>query len=522
MCRGGEDQEDKRRCGCDSSKKRRLRLRLADIFQGWKGGEDQKASTFITVGHDTVSSHLQSMEAIQLEAKDLRAYISNGVPDEIDEDIWYSGVEQRSTVLGEALAFQAEQRCQLRLDKEFTKNEIKMITNVTELGKRYSVLMGEYETLEKDGSFLSRKDLENKRVILEEHISEVEALSEEAELFTSSESFARYIDFEQRVRVELQSKYMSVLRELRDFGGTLNLGKGDRVEQTAVAAAVNAYYPSDWVATVARTSQLTVSGAYERSAFHGNEFVENGGSDSFEQIDEKDQKIMALMSETNDGDMVSVGLPTTVQASSGETRTYQSWRLGYRQEFDPDWHKAGKDGDEGRPLGEGWKHGYTRTSAKKGKKVWYTSSPVKSDGTVVAVHININRDDKDIPTSARHEVGHYFQHFGTNGSLLRMEDAFVRRRSCALNGGKLGIVSQIPEAPEGELYRSAGFVSPYSTRIYQKSYGSEVFTTGMEYVFGHGMAGLVGGHQKTIVGQDVYMRADLDHRNFILGALASI
>jgi len=514
MCRGGHDGEEARRCDCDSSKKRRLRSRLADVFSGWAPSATQDEVTPANIADLSLPSHVDSVATI---AKTLSQYIAEGVPNDASEDAWYSGVEQRSTALGAAVAAEAERRCSISLDQEFTRSERKMIDEITELGERYSSLMSESENLENKGHTATRREQEKKRDELEKRIAEVEALSERVDAFREGKTFARYLNFEKSYRDELASNYMVVLREARSFGGTLNLGPSSMREKAALVDAVNTYYPSDWIEQAGKLTELSVNGSDDRSGFNGSEFAENGGWDSFYQIEDTDKAIIEKMSETEDGDMLEVGLPVTTQDANGTTRTYQTWRFAHRQEFDPDYDELG-EGD--KPLGDKWKYGYTYSSAASGHKVWYTSSTVKSESEANVSSINLNHND-DLSVAARHEVGHYFQHFAADGKILKMENSFVNRRAIAANGN-LGIVSQIPDAEEGELYRNAGFLNPYSARVYQDSHGSEVFTTGMEYMFGHEMAGLVGGHQKTVLGRDVYVRADLDHRNFILGVLATI
>lgn len=133
--------------------------------------------------------------------------------------------------------------------------------------------------------------------------------------------------------------------------------------------------------------------------------------------------------------------------------------------------------------------------------------------------------------SAVHELAHRFEH--TMVEILRLESAFVTRRTTAANGEREELSVWNPKIPEVKV-RKDHFVATYIGREYPKTKderstssavstvlgnaehfgtGYEVLSMGTEALFGGNYGGFVG------LGKN---RADDDHRNFVLGTLAAV
>lgn len=112
---------------------------------------------------------------------------------------------------------------------------------------------------------------------------------------------------------------------------------------------------------------------------------------------------------------------------------------------------------------------------------------------------------------AYHEFGHRMEEVMPDSKLTRYERAFLKRRT-----GKTdeNFNENMRTNFGNELYHDGGFVYSYTGRAYVENF-FEVFTTGIEAVYGGNLGGLVGNSPE-------YETADKDHRGFVLGALATL
>ncbi len=132
--------------------------------------------------------------------------------------------------------------------------------------------------------------------------------------------------------------------------------------------------------------------------------------------------------------------------------------------------------------------------------------------------------------TAVHELSHRFEH--TSVDILRLENAFVTRRTTLTSGERESLETWNPAIPEVQI-RKDQFVDTYIGREYPKpkdapgnytaggtvlgnaehlGTGYEALSMGTEALFGGSYGGFVG------VGK---WRADEDHKNFVLGTMAA-
>lgn len=117
---------------------------------------------------------------------------------------------------------------------------------------------------------------------------------------------------------------------------------------------------------------------------------------------------------------------------------------------------------------------------------------------------------------ALHEFGHRMQRVLPN--LKAQERAFLERRTGKTKDNwNYNMIKETSSEDGGtEYYHDGGFVVPYVGREYGNGV-SEVFTVGMEAVFG-GNYGMLKGHSRDASRNT----SDADHRGFILGILSSL
>lgn len=131
--------------------------------------------------------------------------------------------------------------------------------------------------------------------------------------------------------------------------------------------------------------------------------------------------------------------------------------------------------------------------------------------------------------TAVHELSHRFEH--TSVDILRLENAFVTRRTTLTSGEREPLEAWNPAIPEVQI-RKDRFVDTYIGREYPKGEddrrlsgegsvlgNAEHFGTGYE-VLSMGTEALFGGSYGGFIGVGKW-RADEDHKNFVLGTLAA-
>lgn len=114
--------------------------------------------------------------------------------------------------------------------------------------------------------------------------------------------------------------------------------------------------------------------------------------------------------------------------------------------------------------------------------------------------------------TALHEFGHRVEDILPNNVLPRAEKAFLKRRTKKKDSEMLDDMNQITT---GEFGHKAGLVDNYMGRDYFTDKNYEVFTTGIESIYGGNYGGLLGNSVNSY-------KEDKDHRGFTLGVLATL
>lgn len=512
MCRTGENA---RRCDCDSSEKRRFRLRIADIFKRWLP-DPLPTGEPLMYDSETGPKERLSFEELKIESTSIRELVANRVPNGQDSSEFFRDIEKRTTLVGESLGALAEERVKFDLSDEFSAEEIEEISTIQNFESDRSVAIKEMLMLNNAlGESASNKELDK-------IFAKVEGspINQKANEFYKSKNFQKLLKFEEKYRNELTKNYLEILHELRPFGGKLEVG-GDLETAQLVADVAVKYYPSEWVQDAGNASSLSAEFQVGmESGFYGDS--NDTREDGFMSFTEDDKEAIALMLETDSTDMEPAGLHLATPGYDGKLETAQLWKVGMREDFEGEPEDLDANG---RPKGDDvWKFGHTYYTAKFGKeKTWYRTASKNPEA--IAGHITLGDEDpEDRHAIAIHEVGHYFQENAAKGALLQLDYAFLDKRSKEVNGGVSGIAAPIPGF-QGILAVKAGFINEYSGRVYNNMNASEVMTTGMENLFGNKAAGMIGGYVKSgykINGRGDYVRPDFSHRDYILGVLASI
>lgn len=329
--------------------------------------------------------------------------------------------------------------------------------------------------------------------------------------------------------------YKEVLGRIRVFGGEVTgvVGKPEDVEK--FVSSVDGCYPKAWVKLSNEKAEVVdfqvdtsqMGGAYGRySPVEGDaegSFTPEDGFGAFTLPERKDfEATMKVLKPYLPEDTV------VVSARNFDTNFEANFRFPIREDYD-----EGRDGAfvDGKPVGDGWEHstnlgnvsryldgvwGYTPQREALEKALAPTWNRAKKVAVRPSATLTFNRNSKvsgtDVYPVAIHEFGHRMEEVLPNNVLPRLERAFLLRRS-----GKTGAqeFQRMRNTPEGGFGHNAKLVDDYMGRDYFGGKAYELFTTGIESLMGGSYGGLRGFGPR-------HTKKDAEHRNFVLGVLASV
>ncbi len=168
--------------------------------------------------------------------------------------------------------------------------------------------------------------------------------------------------------------------------------------------------------------------------------------------------------------------------------------------------------DGARPHGQGWRQYQTPDGSTVWRRAAYMTDRVQ---VVHSPQIVTNRQDAQVEGVSEtyavcvHEASHRFE--STVPGITKVEQQFVTRRATR-PGGVVNPLQPLYADGSDEAARRGGFVDPYVGKEYASGH-REVLSMGMESLFGGNFGGLIG---------ITNHRVDLEHRAFVLGALAGL
>lgn len=335
----------------------------------------------------------------------------------------------------------------------------------------------------------------------------------------------------------LENAYMSRLKEIREFGGEVNATYKSKVHASYLKDGVTVF-PSEWLDKSNNYPvQMIVKVTNSRAHYSGLKSQK-------EKVTHREETSVALAHP--DGSLVNPdtgGHEDSVYFTIPGSENIK--HRGRNQMMDgmtvcarSDNHLLSDNPKSKKPNqiltfeSEGWKWRKYATVGEDGKLV-HTEGWVAVPGRpyykprmetkALAAELTINKEPAseglgEYDRLVRHEMSHRFEE--TVPGIAEMEAKFKERREVNEDGTRQRLQLVTPTSSR-EVGRPDNYVESYTGRNYppetdstgRKYESTEVLSTGMESIFARRSGGLMGfnntGH------------ADKDHRNFVLGLLAT-
>lgn len=523
MCRSCN--EGGRRCASDSSLKRRLRRKTSQVKENHTPVEPNREPGTVE------PLKYASVDDLKKEAQSIASLTSAPVlEDEKEQDLIDSQIEARLTALGMAIGEEAEKRASFDIEKfkeEYDETSEEYETATINLMEA----LDEVETLQEDIETAKQEGDKEKLAQLEDELETAEVKLEEAQTASNLADKEDYLRREKLISATLSSlsnAYQEVLSEIRPLGGKVNITDysdikaGELLQET-----VGTVYPSEWL----QQSNQAEDGmrvlfqecrshyndeavqADLNSAAHPEFTVEESEGNYIYHVPE--DKAFQLVERLGGDAGVFDARPVLI---NGEY--CRMVRVPQKTVFNPEVDKVNADGT---PAGDGWSLEYYVSSddlkTVPSEKVWVKSSNVKRVKLPELV-ISSSADEGELKAIAFHEFGHRMETIVGNGVIMRQEEAWLRRRTTNASTGEREDNSYIyPPLPGGglvdqEIGRRNSFFHHYVGKEYVTGRHREVFSMGVESLFGGSYFGMLGLNSS--------VKTDKDHRGFILGLLASV
>jgi len=343
----------------------------------------------------------------------------------------------------------------------------------------------------------------------------------------------------------LTSAHKELIAELRPVGGILTLAntpdKGREAAQKILNETVERDYPTTWLdASNASGDRLRLVGIGNDRASYGNGTPQPDLSPKdYPQFSQTRPEYSYYIPVPEDELAESLELlgerakvidaPSYLEGGKPTRVISMPMELVYEKPMETEPNTNPNPGEPNfKPKGEGWEWSYyidgdiDKVSKKKN---W-----VKPSKDVEKVYMDMLRvghpeTNSEGPTpsnyrrTAYHEFGHRVERTVANGAIMRMEHAFLKRRTTDARTGEQEEISYVYPPRAGQSFlsvergRRGDFIEHYMGKEYVDSPAREVFTVGLESVFG--------GSYEALSGISETRTNDKDMKGFILGLLAT-
>lgn len=329
-----------------------------------------------------------------------------------------------------------------------------------------------------------------------------------------------------------QESYLSVLKELRDFGGELQTSEDSHDEKSEILKEAAAFYPSSWIEKSNSLTPMKVKATQRRAHYNGEAAQTTINVIPMERIVIRDhdykpsgkKEIGMYKVEPDEDGICKAVLSSQEEVEHYITKNESLWIQPVWEFPSPYTHRYDANG---KPKGNGWEEveitetvldSETNQEKLETTKIWRRQSKKRVTKTVnFSAEILVDSEPADTINkrngwnSAIHELAHRMEDAQPTKYLSIMEQEFYDRRTTLSDGNKM---------KEIRLYKGKNefgipddFVSDYMGKNYEDKKYFEILSTGMESVFGSSYGNLNG-----VTGR----KADKDMRNFILGLLSVI
>lgn len=556
------------RCPSDTSEARRHRRKASTILTSRTTGTVTPPSPEITAP----ASLSTSMSNLKNMAESLKEKAYGEVPEGETQASWDSKIEKQITSLGIALGEEADTLAgfnkdaltkrlradeekfygpQNKISKELEKQHDEYFEKWDEIAVKYAFKSGRF-------GYINVKDLtdEQKALLDDEEKKTVEkfiALSkiqriEQAKFEGIDKAFSEHKEkVYSEANQKLSAAYIEVISQIRPLGG-VNIDSNEETSNTEaqkiIADTVGKNYPTAWLEhhNAADTSNLKIVIDNVRPHYNAavlSETEDDGLSKNLKTIGalkvgtlDIAQRLQKAFTTNEDSNVV------IIQHKNWENEpTYSLYVITDADErYNEDTHGPLIDG---KPEGEEWVYrtsvaqveavaaqGFTEDEDMVSfleKKAWVrprisTKKELKElsiysqEAGEKITEVKGTHNDMAAAT-AYHEFGHRMEEVLPNNVLPRQEKAFLARRTGKTNDN--WHENMVETGMAGEYGHDAGLVIKYAGREYFSEKNYEVFTVGVEALYGGNYGGLVGNTKE-------YLNSDNDHRGFVLGVLASL
>jgi hypothetical protein len=520
MCRSCA--EGQRRCGSDTSEKRRQR-RKAKIAISCHTATQPNRNVL------EVIPNLNSWEDIKEEQRNVRELIHTPPLDNVEaQDAYDAKVELRVTALGKALAEEAEKRAGFNLQEfkdkyDVTSEELDEATETWVMAEdEMETVKAELESFDGDKESDEYKELKSNAEKTFEDYTKAAAIYEAA---SAKDDAIRGAIHDEQV-AKLTAAYRGVIADLRDCGGEVEAtDDSDPDALKVLQETVGTHYPAEWLKASNEQNDrmrmiITENRAHYRDMADQDDLIgtENNPTDkvygSFFSTPVPVDKIDKALELLGEDAVVMDGRPLLV--NDDVCRMVQ---LPHHLIFDPTIHPMKEDGT---PNEEGWTFEHyiePSTGAVSENKKWVKKTPLVEK--VRRPQILVKNDSTSVngQATAYHEFAHRVESVVADGAIMRQEEAWLRRRTTNPETGVREDNSAIyPRMPgqsmiDMEIGRRNSFFHHYVGKEYIGSNHREVLSMGAESIFA--------GTNSALMGLSDDVKADHDHKGFILGIFAT-
>lgn len=543
------------RCPSDTSEARRLRRKAASIRSG-------NHLTPAKPTKELSSDNSLAFEAFKAKAEDLRERVYAAPPAGYSQKRYDAKMEKEITKFGMTLADEAQRIA--GYSYEGTEDKIRAVGEeiFREQTEKIAALEKERDELQLKCSEIAKEHGLSVRSITMLLPDEVEELSDEEQetldrLHESRKAIAKQrskyhqLDTEydkQKTLIykeendKLAVAYQTVIANIRPVGGEVPFNSvGDENVQELVDNTIGKHYPTAWLKAHAEQggAEMFLTTTNDRAYFNEVAFSETE-DDGIEKVTPS----FSTLNNLSDPEKQAVVEKVFAKYESNAI-SVEHWALGSlkaRIYLFPDERIHDKYVDEDPTEEGGWEFRPTLASLatpgnlrikELGKEDLYVekvtasywvkknTTTKKQAPTMVlfskqAVE-DLNKKNNDLTdvaaATAYHEFGHRMETILPDKVLVRQEKAFLQRRSGKTD--KDHFEGLVTTGAFGEYGHKANFVYPYVGREYFTGNNYEVFTTGIEALYGGNHGGLIGNSLD-------YPTKDKDHRGFIMGMLATL
>jgi hypothetical protein len=519
MCR--DVDHGNRRCKSDTSEARRLRRKAAAGLA--------EHTPLVSIKGETVApaGNLNTFEEIKTEAAEISKLLA--IPVDPDPEVQAridSENEARVTRLGLAMGEEAERRVGFSRDAilEAASSEgealVEARKEVQDASDNYKKLSREYSGFCKTEEYQAKEDFAvAEELVLREGLMAAHQRNQQAKKDLPGIEEA---DREARQQIpidaaeKLAETYRGMVAEIRPVGGEIKAHKfTDPEAQKLLSETAGSHYPSEWIAAAGEVAmKVTPEGraSYNARYLHDDEGVVGAPKIHQEYLAVEDYE--RYRKAFGDDPSFYDSTPVIDDPEAGKKKL-----ISFTARIPLDPSKDALD-SAGNPVGEGWSKGYVIDKDNKisADHVWYRQDVEAGKTRVPTVTVATKRSDQNNRASAYHEFAHRLEEKVGGGVIMRLEEAFDKRRTTNAAGIREPLVRLFPkEKGNTELARRDSYMMSYIGKQYQTGHQREIFTMGVEAVFSGRYGAFTGIPDEK---GNIY-KADKDHRAFMLGTLAT-